>query len=319
MLRLPNGHQDTSRVGVGCAYLTAGSPTRHDERLIRVAVDEGARHFDVAPQYGLGTAEAVLGRALASGGWRNQVTITTKYGISRPSVRPAVLFARSLLGPVRKLLRPALPAGPVVGRKIEYDPDRIENSLDESLRYLKTDHVDAFLLHMPEASDVNPQLIARLARMRDQGKSLAIGLATSREQTNLILQQWPGVFDIVQYSWSVLDRPLESAGEPFRITHRAIMRAFGPMSAWLAKDLAAAKRLSAATGLDLADAGNLSRALIGAALHANCDGITLIASRSITRTKQNIRDALAPETKAIGGRLIAALAAEENAPVLGGD
>jgi D-threo-aldose 1-dehydrogenase len=309
---LPNGKIMTSGIGIGCAYVTAGSFTQHDERLLRAAFDEGALHFDVSPQYGLGTAEAVVGGALRK--VRNQVTISTKFGIERPVVGRATLALRSALGPLRGLLRRHAKAPQAQMRKTDYRPEFILAKLEESLRHLRTDRVDAYLMHMPMASDVTPEVVEVLQDARKMGKALAIGLATSRDETSAILSQWPGVFDIVQYSWSVLDPALSDEATPFRITHRALMRAFGPMSQWLAAEPEICARLSAAVNGDLADPELLSRALIGAALAANPGGIALVASRSITRTRRNVRDALSPEAVQIGKNLIDALSFERNPP-----
>lgn len=67
MTFLPNGLLSTSQVGVGCAYLTEGFGME-EARVIDAAYEAGARHFDVAPQYGMGTAEKVLGFALREKG-----------------------------------------------------------------------------------------------------------------------------------------------------------------------------------------------------------------------------------------------------------
>jgi aryl-alcohol dehydrogenase-like predicted oxidoreductase len=68
-------------------------------QLLECAYDAGIRHFDTAPYYGYGEAERVLGEFLR--GKRDQVTITTKFGIQPPSVvrnRFVNQMARRILG-----------------------------------------------------------------------------------------------------------------------------------------------------------------------------------------------------------------------------
>src|SRR5919199_5299631 len=85
-------------------------------RTIRNALDLGITCFDTAPAYGDGHAEETLGAALQ--GRRDQAVIVTKCGI-RPPLRD--------------------------GRR-----ETILREIDESLRRLRTDHVDVYLVHWPD-------------------------------------------------------------------------------------------------------------------------------------------------------------------------
>src|SRR5262245_21817575 len=62
----------------GCHNITGGSSLGHSIRLIHCAIDHGITNFDVAPSYGLGAAERVLGQALQR---KSVVEVTTKFGI----------------------------------------------------------------------------------------------------------------------------------------------------------------------------------------------------------------------------------------------
>ncbi len=307
MPKFPNSHIETSDIGIGCAYLTAGGLTGYETRLIDTAFEAGARHFDVAPQYGLGTAEKVLGRALK--GKRECVTITTKAGIKRPHVPIYKLTARALLKPVRTKLRAK---GDVlhsqivrkitkIPRELDFSCESVETSLISSLRQLGTDYVDVFLLHMVEPENVTEDLVSTLVKLKASGKARSIGLATDRESSRKIIRDNPGVIDCVQYSWCVLDpRLTDEIGSPFRITHRALMRALMPLSKFLKETPSALDMLNTATNVDLGNRDVLARALVGASLVENDGGISLIASRSIKRTYNNVMMALDPETRRIG-------------------
>lgn len=170
-----NKIRNAGPIGIGCAYLTSGSLTRHDDRLIQAALDAGARHFDVAPSYGLGTAEYVLGRAVSS--LRDDVTIVTKAGSVRPVVPRAKLVARSLLGPIRKKMRGTALSQMAVkvaspDRVFNFDPDFVRSSLEGSLRALDTGYVDAFLLHMPRREHITDELLKVVCDARRLRKGL---------------------------------------------------------------------------------------------------------------------------------------------------
>jgi hypothetical protein len=166
---------------------------------------------------------------------------------------------------------------------------------------LKTDYVDIFMLHNAQPDDVSPELIDTLVGFKVSGKSINIGLATDLAATQSILRNYPGIFDCVQYSWSVLDPRLsQDFGKPFRITHRALARALGPVSKWLESNSQALDHLCTETGYDFKNQGVLAQALIGASLIENDGGICLIASRTIERTRENVLMALDPETRRIG-------------------
>lgn len=311
MPQLPDCPIETTKIGVGCAYLTAGSLTRHDHRLVHAAFDAGARHFDVAPIYGMGTAESVLGAALA--GRRHHVTITTKAGLSgRPAPRHKLLV-RALAAPLRDKLRhirvlQTSQDASIPRSRGDFKPDNIRKSIENSLRALRTDWVDILALHEAQPEDITDELVQLLMDAKSAGKIRACGIASSREDGRRILAQWPGVFTVVQFSLSALDTPIPRADFPaFRITHRALMPALHLISAAIKQDPMLGLRLSEATSADMTDPETLSRALIGAAQAMNTEGITLVASHSIARTRQNVQDGLCAETANLGQAVIAAL------------
>jgi aryl-alcohol dehydrogenase-like predicted oxidoreductase len=201
-------------------------------------------------------------------------------------------------------------------RQLDFSPAYVGTMLEDSLRRLRTDYLDAYLLHEVRPALVTPELVALLQARRAAGQVRAIGVATSPESASSIIAAWPGVFDIVQQSWSALDASL-APSLPFRITHRAIMRSLAPLRTWLDGDPAAARRLSEATLHDVTDGRVLSALLLGAAVAENAGGVVLVASRSASRTRANIAAGLEHANIDAGRRLRVALMAEPNRPRLG--
>jgi hypothetical protein len=103
---LPGTTVPTSALGLGMGDLFR-LPQRADRlRILAAAHDAGIVHIDTAPMYGLGAAEAELGRFAR--GRRDQLVIVTKFGITPTLVARALSVVQ---GPIR--LQATTPAPPV--------------------------------------------------------------------------------------------------------------------------------------------------------------------------------------------------------------
>lgn len=144
----------TSRLGFGCAPMLGRVGRRPSLRALSVAYDLGVRHFDVARSYGFGEAESLLGEFLADK--RQHVTITTKFGIVPPRNTRALSMAKSVARSVLKRLpgghRMAHAASRVALSHRNYDAANARACLEVSLRQLRTDRIDYFLIHDPPNS-----------------------------------------------------------------------------------------------------------------------------------------------------------------------
>ena len=115
---------EVSAVGLGCMGLSFGYGAATDRRdaiaLIRAAVERGVTFFDTAQVYGPFTNEEVVGEALAP--FRERVVIATKFGFE---------FDAS-----------GTPTG-----ALDSAPESIRRTTEESLRRLRTDHIDLLYQH----------------------------------------------------------------------------------------------------------------------------------------------------------------------------
>ena len=96
-------------------------------RLVRQAFDAGITTFDTAEVYGNGRSEVLLGEALY--GRRDDAFIISKVGYL-----PGTDGAQSIQG---------------AKQPRDYSPKRIRDACDLALRRLRTDYIDAYLLHDP--------------------------------------------------------------------------------------------------------------------------------------------------------------------------
>lgn len=171
----------TAQIGFGCASLGSRISRRAGLAALEHAYEKGVRWFDVAPSYGDGQAETILGEFLR--GRRNGLSLCTKVGI----LPPAASLPKQLLRP---MLRTALAAAPglrqVVRRrrpaavKPPLDAAKIMPSLDASLSRLGTDYVDVLALHEATAAEViREDILHALEAVLASGKARRISIASS--------------------------------------------------------------------------------------------------------------------------------------------
>ncbi len=135
--------------------------------ILEAAFDAGIRHFDVAPMYGFGQAENCVGDFLER--HRPEVTVTTKYGIPPAKNQGLIGVARSIARPLVKAL-PGLKRGlsKVAGtatqpvEKASFTAAQAQESLDRSLRELRTERIDVWLLHEVTADDLRDEKLLQL-------------------------------------------------------------------------------------------------------------------------------------------------------------
>ncbi|HYI57606.1 MAG TPA: aldo/keto reductase [Microlunatus sp.] len=151
-----------SEVGLGCmsltgAYGNAGDVSRPDAvALIRRAVDLGVTFFDTAEVYGPFTNEEIVGEALEP--VRDQVKIATKFGFA---------FAEN-----------GVEGGGVCSR-----PESIRRAVDNSLRRLRTDHIDLYYQHRVDTEVPIEDVAATVAELVEAGKVLHFGLSEAAAGT----------------------------------------------------------------------------------------------------------------------------------------
>jgi aryl-alcohol dehydrogenase-like predicted oxidoreductase len=124
--------------------------------LLHAAIDRGVDHFDTAEMYGFGANERLLGAAFHDR--RDKVFIATKWG---PVADP----------------KTNLPAG--------YDGSETNarRAVENSLRYLRTDHIDLYYLHRKDPARPIEESVEAMAKLVQEGKVRAIGLSEVSAET----------------------------------------------------------------------------------------------------------------------------------------
>lgn len=170
---------NASRLGLGCASLGSRIGKRAGQRAMEQAFERGMNWFDLSPSYGDGEAEVIFATFARS--LRDRVHICTKVGMAAGAVHPFIRALRPLAQRVVTLapgLRPLFARGRPRARKLPLQGRLILSSLEDSLRRLRTDHVEVLALHYPEVEDLAREDVLRaLQTVTASGKARAVGIA----------------------------------------------------------------------------------------------------------------------------------------------
>ena len=173
-------HSDDICLGLGCSRLGSVNGTNGDEarHFLRSALDQGIRFFDTSNIYAQGDSEQFLGEIIGN---RVDCVVCSKGGkfLSLPK-RLLVPFK----GSIRALSRRSSAARQKVVRArtqpmpTRWDDAFLVSSLDASLKRLKRDRIDIYMLHSPPAEVLKQgDAIALLDAAREAGKIGRVGVS----------------------------------------------------------------------------------------------------------------------------------------------
>ena len=148
---------EVSALGLGCMGMSQSYGTPPDKQamiaLIRTAVERGITFFDTAEIYGPHTNEELVGEALAP--LRRQVVIATKFGIKYEG-----------------------------GQQVQDShPERIRQSIEGSLKRLKTDVVDLYYQHRVDPTVPIEDVAGTVKELIAQGKVKHFGMSEAGVKT----------------------------------------------------------------------------------------------------------------------------------------
>lgn len=299
---VPGFDAPQSAIGFGCASLGSRISATAGERALGQAFDAGITWYDVAPPYGAGEAEQILGRFLR--GRRDKVTVCTKVGLAPPArnglMRAVYTLGRPFVGVLNEARRSFRRMSVTRNVKLTLTPELIERSLQNSLRQLGTDHVDVLALHDPGADDVvRPEIVDALERMVAKGYARRLGVAGKLVACEAALGD--GLpFTVVQTADDPGAPPFPRLAQQFlrptaTITH-SILGVDGSMHRLVErlKHDGARRQMLAASGYDGPLAGMVASLLIDRALAANKYGVVLLSMFDAKHLQTNLARASTP-------------------------
>lgn len=142
-----------SCIGIGCWNFGGDWDSSAEENsiaIVHAAMDFGINFFDVAPVYGWGVSEQILGKALKKDGRRDKVLIASKGGLLWNEAHQTT----------NNLSR-----------------DSLLRECEDSLRRLQTDYIDIYQMHWPDDKVPLEETAEALIRLKEQGKIRYVGLS----------------------------------------------------------------------------------------------------------------------------------------------
>ena len=170
-ISLGNRTLEVPEIGLGCMRITGLGSTKAVRELVDTAMDLGINFFDHADIYAKGEAERVFGEAVDSS-LRERMILQTKCGI-----RPGVCY--------------------------DFSKQHILESADASLKRLRTDYIDIFLLHRPDTLMEPEEVAEAFETLERQGKVRYFGVSNQNAGQIELLNHYCGnkiIIDQLQLS-----------------------------------------------------------------------------------------------------------------------
>lgn len=180
-MRLGQSNLQVPVIAVGCMRIN-GLSKQDAEHFVQTAMDEGAVFFDHADIYGGGTCEEIFADAIHMNDTvREKIILQSKCGIRKGM--------------------------------FDFSKEHILESVDGSLKRLKTDYLDVLLLHRPDAL-VEPEEVAEaFDKLHSSGKVRNFGVSNQNPMQIQLLQKYvKQLITANQLQLSITNATMISAG-----------------------------------------------------------------------------------------------------------
>ncbi|WP_018296082.1 aldo/keto reductase [Corynebacterium lubricantis] len=161
-------------MGISVAYGAADA--QGGTAALQRAHELGVTMFDTAEMYGWGENEKIVGVAVKE--FRDEIVLATKFGYTPPN-----------LG-------------------FDSRPEHIREVVDNSLRYLQTDHIDVLYQHRPDPNVPIEEVAGTVKELIDAGKVKYFGLSEAGEETIRKAHAVQPV-SVLQTEYSLFERDVE--------------------------------------------------------------------------------------------------------------
>ena len=173
-----------SAIGIGCwPFSGPGVWDQYSDEnsinTIHAAIDQGVNFFDVAPVYGRGYAESILGKALKKYVNREEIVIASKCGLTWDPENPKEVFN-------------------------DLTAKSLHQEIDRSLNRLQLDYIDIYQLHWPDTKTPLAETMGALNEMKKQGKIRHIAVSNftmaqiKEAQRYAELDSYQGLYNLLE-------------------------------------------------------------------------------------------------------------------------
>jgi aryl-alcohol dehydrogenase-like predicted oxidoreductase len=161
-------------------------------------VDLGINLIDTAPVYGFGHSEEIVGKALADAGRRDKAVLATKVALEWVDGN---VYRNST-------------------------PGRIREEIEDSLRRLRTDHIDLYQVHWPDPLVRIEETAETLLELQREGKILALGVSNFSPAQ---MDAWRRVAPLhsTQPPYNLFERQIENDLLPYALREKLLVPSYG--------------------------------------------------------------------------------------------
>ncbi len=190
-INIGNSVIKASEIGLGCMRM-ASVEKNEAEKIIKTSLEEGINFFDHADIYGGGKSEEVFADAIKmDSSIREKMIIQTKCAIV-----PGIMY--------------------------DFSKEHILNSVDASLKRLKTDYVDTLLLHRPDTLMELEEVAEAFSKLHESGKVKYFGVSNhTAMQIELLNKYLNNKIIINQLQFSIMHTGMIDAGLNMNIKNDA--------------------------------------------------------------------------------------------------
>lgn len=190
-INIGNSEIKASEIGLGCMRM-ASVEKSEAEKIIKTSLEEGINFFDHADIYGGGKSEEVFADAIKmDSSIREKMIIQTKC-----SIVPGIMY--------------------------DFSKEHILNSVDASLKRLKTDYVDTLLLQRPDTLMEPEEVAEAFSKLHESGKVKYFGVSNHTPmQIELLNKYLNNKIIINQLQFSIMHTGMIDAGLNMNIKNDA--------------------------------------------------------------------------------------------------
>jgi aryl-alcohol dehydrogenase-like predicted oxidoreductase len=175
------GSLEVSVVGLGCNNFGWRIGPDETKAVLAASLEAGVNFLDTADMYGTGQSEEYLGNAL--GKRRKEVVLCTKFGFEMGEAKAGA------------------------------SPKYVREAAEASLRRLKTDYIDLYLVHRPDPETPIADTLGTLNELASEGKVREIGCSnfSAAQLAEAAAATPPGArgFVTIQNEYSLVKRTAE--------------------------------------------------------------------------------------------------------------
>ena len=195
-------------------WMWGGSDARDAVKAIETGIDNGMTTIDTASVYGFGLSEELVGKAIK--GKRDKVQVLTKFGMEWSKKEGEYFFdTKDNSGNDIQIYKWS-------------SKNKVISDCNESLKRLKTDYIDLFQIHWPDATTPVSETMEALELLISEGKIRAGGVCNYSAG---LMEEACNTFSLTsnQVPYSMVRRDIEKDVVPYSIENNISILAYSPL------------------------------------------------------------------------------------------